>query len=459
MLSGSDSAEFQEASGTGSRAPSGDSAESRTGVHDSEASEAGLQDSAESQAANSGSLSCASAWAGAHSDSYSAESRADPGVGVPVRLHGPADPEERAELERWRRAVGPPVVFRPEAAGPGRGASQDPGVGLELGAGPDPAPGFPGMGGVGHPGGAPLVLVAWNTNVGRGDLSGLVADLRSGGLTGFPAHHFVLLLQEAFRHGPAVPDAVDEEARGADRIGSSQDRNGGGDIHEFARKHGLHLFYAPSMRNGLEASEDRGNAILSTLPLTDFQVVELPVQKQRRIAVAATVGGGPAPGLRVVSVHLDHMSSWRRLHRSLGADRALHAERLVDAFTDEERIVVGGDFNSWFGGNGEEAIRLMRSHFPGPVERPVQGTLETPLFPFNRLLDHLFFRLPEGWSGEYRVAPSRYGSDHRPLVGWVRGPEDARVRVPEDSRARMPGVSEDAARSGSATARGGGEAR
>ena len=35
-------------------------------------------------------------------------------------------------------------------------------------------------------------------------------------------------------------------------------------------------------------------------------------------------------------------------------------------------------------------------------------------------LDHLFFRLPDGWDAGYDVAGSTYGSDHYPLVGWMR---------------------------------------
>jgi endonuclease/exonuclease/phosphatase family metal-dependent hydrolase len=331
------------------------------------------------------------------------------GVHVPdpeIDWLGPEDRAARAELDQWCRAVGPPVLHEPDPEEDAEAVAVD-----------------------------ELVVIAWNTDVGSGELDALVEDLRSGRLTGAPVSHFVLLLQEVYRIGDPIPLHVRAPTRSADRIGSALggDRKHGA-IDQLARRHGLHLFYAPSMRNGHplpdpgeeggDPPEDRGNAILSTLPLTNLQVVELPVRKQRRIAVAATVKGrspgGETWNLRVVSVHLDHISPWRRLHRSLGADRAEHAERLVRAFSDEDRIVLGGDFNSWLRGNRDQAVRLLREHFPAPGDPPDKGTLALPVLPLNRIADHLFFRLPDGWSATYEVIADWYGSDHRPLVGRVR---------------------------------------
>jgi endonuclease/exonuclease/phosphatase family metal-dependent hydrolase len=34
-------------------------------------------------------------------------------------------------------------------------------------------------------------------------------------------------------------------------------------------------------------------------------------------------------------------------------------------------------------------------------------------------LDHLFFRLPDGWRGRFHRAAERYGSDHYPLVATI----------------------------------------
>ncbi len=63
-------------------------------------------------------------------------------------------------------------------------------------------------------------------------------------------------------------------------------------IEPIATALGLSLFYVPSMRNGgANSREDRGNAILSNLPLTDLAAYELPFERQRRVALAATIAG------------------------------------------------------------------------------------------------------------------------------------------------------------------------
>ena len=66
------------------------------------------------------------------------------------------------------------------------------------------------------------------------------------------------------------------------------------DIVEVADALGLNLRYVPSMRNGADRS-DRGNAILSDLPLSHAWAFELPLVLQRRVPVAATLllAGGP----------------------------------------------------------------------------------------------------------------------------------------------------------------------
>jgi hypothetical protein len=34
-------------------------------------------------------------------------------------------------------------------------------------------------------------------------------------------------------------------------------------------------------------------------------------------------------------------------------------------------------------------------------------------------LDHLFFRLQDGWTGSFRRGDDSYGSDHYPLIGTI----------------------------------------
>ena len=113
------------------------------------------------------------------------------------------------------------------------------------------------------------------------------------------------------------------------------------DVVETARSLGLNLRYAPSMRNGVAAS-DRGNAILSSLPLEDAHAIELPLVLQRRVAVSArvTVGGIK---LRLVSAHLDPRGPPG--HRWLGATgRALQAGYLVNSISDD-LVLLGADLN------------------------------------------------------------------------------------------------------------------
>jgi endonuclease/exonuclease/phosphatase family metal-dependent hydrolase len=179
------------------------------------------------------------------------------------------------------------------------------------------------------------------------------------------------------------------------------------------------------MRNGPSAvpAEDRGNAILSTLPLSDPVAVELPLERERRVAIGARVRGTTSDGepwsLRLVNAHLDPVSSGRRFLRSFGAGRAHQVRHLLGAFQGEGALAMGGDFNTWLGGAREEAIALLRERLPLPVRAPTRATALAPLPVPDRLLDHLFFRLPEGWHGDYRVIDAAYGSDHRPLVGRV----------------------------------------
>ena len=320
---------------------------------------------------------------------------ANPGGLTLVEWRTPEEPAARDELDRWCRGVGQPVLFEPTAEPVGEATDR-------------------------------VAIVVWNTHVGAGRLDELVADLRSGRLAAEPVSDFVLLLQEVYQVRGDSPEPPPAELEGGDRIAHGSERRLGS-IDALASRLGLHLLYVPSMSNGrpgqAELSEDRGNAILSTLPLDGLEALELPVQRQRRVAISATVRGASRSGaswsLRLVNVHLDHRSPWGRILRSFGADRAVQAERLIAAFRGEDRVAVGGDFNTWFGGLDEPAIRLMRSEFPRPVDLPDRGTVSAPAFLSDLVLDHLFFRVPEEWSVGYEIVPDMYGSDHRPLIGWI----------------------------------------
>lgn len=307
----------------------------------------------------------------------------------------PAAPDEVARLDHWCATVGAPVVIgTPE--GTVRTATDS------------------------------LAVVSWNTKVGGGDIVGLVTDLREGRLTGGrPVEHFVLLLQEVHRESTGLPRAVPRWAVPS-RVEEDPPTGRRRDIVDSARELGLALYYVPSMRNGFAGSaleeEDRGNAILSTLPLTEMHAVELPFEAQRRVAVAAVVRGVTEEGgpweLLVTSTHFDTRSTGTRFWASGGAGRRRQAEGLVAGLPRHEATVVAGDLNTWSIEALESSVPYLRAIFPQTPSAPGRATFVGPMG-FRRRLDRMFFRLPRGWSARYARVDDRYGSDHHPLLGWV----------------------------------------
>jgi endonuclease/exonuclease/phosphatase family metal-dependent hydrolase len=301
-----------------------------------------------------------------------------------------------------------------------------------------------------------LAVVAWNVSAGGGDLlafldeqMGLSCDATNTALAAH-ASHFVLLLQEAYRRSAAVPadadesvipPAVKEESRPGERV----------DVIEVARRCGLALAYVPATRNGTGEyegeREDKGNAILSTLLLSDVIAVEMPMVAQRRIELAATVHDARGDSLRVVSVHLNTFPPPWRLLRTGGSSRVRQALTLVDALQraelersgraadsafaacyptcgDDETpsylisTVAGGDINTWTGGGS--ALKHLYLHFPDspPYDpTPTRTSFRT---------DHILFRRAGTGSagalveGSYRRFDSAYYSDHRPISVWFR---------------------------------------
>lgn len=263
------------------------------------------------------------------------------------------------------------------------------------------------------------VVVSWNTNVGGGDLQGFIADLRAGRLTdGDSVEHFVLLLQEVYRRSHSVPRGAATRPR---RIASHPERGRRMDVVEVARDHDLHLFYVPSMANGWvaadSAAEDRGNAILSTLPLDGYTAIELPFEGQRRVAASAIVRSTATDGrvldLRVVSVHLDNRSTFARFGQSFGRGRARQAEALTQGLQRDAGAylptVVAGDLNTWAPARWEGALAVLRAHFPHGNATDGPTFAGRPLG-VGRTLDHMMFRLPEpALSGRQSTGPSASG--------------------------------------------------
>jgi endonuclease/exonuclease/phosphatase family metal-dependent hydrolase len=311
-----------------------------------------------------------------------------PDGGVPVKWVVPES--DRRELDRWCAAVGPVLTTVPAE---------------ELTAAPSDE----------------LAVVSWNVHVGGGDLVGLVARARAGDFTGGrPVRHVVLLLQEAYREGSAVPSLSTLIDGFASAIRPSTGRRERTDVAAAARTLGLALYYAPSMRNGPPAAtdEDRGNAILSTLPLADLTAIELPFERQRRVAVAATVRGRTTGGrpwqVVVASVHLDNLVGLRHAWIFGGLARQRQARGLLEALPREGAVVVGGDLNSWAGYRDPAFLELATAFPDSPTDD------RRPTFAGILRLDHLFFRLEDGWTATARRLDDPFGSDHYPLIGSIR---------------------------------------
>jgi endonuclease/exonuclease/phosphatase family metal-dependent hydrolase len=266
-------------------------------------------------------------------------------------------------------------------------------------------------GGVGSAAGADMsdvAFVSWNVHVGSGDIRSFVNDLRAGVHTDgrrFP--HYVLLLQEAVRTN-GVPSFV-EGASGAKRI-APHNPVAPIDIVRVSGELGASLIYVPSMRNGASAAdapEDRGSAIVSTLPLFNPVAVELPGERQRRVMITAQIGS-----FSVAVVHLDALGGWNRLRLFWTPWIRDVQVRTTAALLDSGPLVVGADLNTWHGRDESAARSLGRLFRATPLVADRRGL-------GLRVLDYMFFRAGPQQRARYRQVARRYGSDHRPLVGWI----------------------------------------
>jgi endonuclease/exonuclease/phosphatase family metal-dependent hydrolase len=312
---------------------------------------------------------------------------------------------QKLRLERWRRNVGSPVAL--DRAEPDRY--------LETA------------------GQSSLVVLSWNVWIGRGRLRELVTRIRNGDLTGHgadPAAPLVILIQEAYRSDSSIP-VEPEGAAGRVLVAGLGPQE---DVVETATTLGLNLRYAPSMRNGVFQS-DRGNAILSTLPLEEAHAVELPLVLQRRVAVSATIGLGRRR-LRLVSAHLDPRGPPG--HRWLGsAGRALQAQHLLGTMPDDT-VVLGADLNLGRG-RYERAWRLLGAAGFTCGVPPAAPAWRHTFHALPRLvLDYLLVRDRAGIIRRAQVqrldehprdrGPRVFGSDHHPLLARIDlSPDSERV--------------------------------
>lgn len=332
---------------------------------------------------------------------------AETGAPGDIRWLEPADERNRTRLASWCAGVGP-AVFLPIP--PETALARE-----EIPAHPATPPGLD-----------EITFVSWNVRVGTGDVAALVRDLQAGRLTpGRSVRHAVLLLQETIRMGN-VPGM----SRGASGAGwTGRDALTHNEVVELGRLFQMSVLYIPSMRNGKNAEDhppaDRGNAILSTLPLSNPIAIELPGVRQRRVAVMASLAvraGKEEIPVSVSAAHLDATSAPRRLWLAGAPEiRAIQARSLIAAFP-QGALVLGADLNTWMGVREPAARDLFRFFETTPAPSRTPTFKRGPLLP-GFLLDYMFLRPPVGWQARYERVSRRYGSDHYPLVGWFENPK------------------------------------
>ena len=266
-----------------------------------------------------------------------------------------------------------------------------------------------------------LAVVSWNVWMGRGRLLELVDRLRAGELGVHGDLTPVLLVQEAFRQDDTIPERSNGFAA-RELVTRLRPRQ---EIVEVARRLGWNLRYVPSMRNGAERS-DRGNAILTPLPLGPGDGIELPFALQRRVAVGAvaTVAGRR---LRLMSAHLDPRGPVG--YKWLGAAaRGAQMEHLL-AGLEDPTVVLGADLNLGRG-RAERAWRLLVEHgFESGVPPELPSWRHTYHALPRLVIDYLLVRNRDGGIATSRVrrvdedprdrGPDVFGSDHHPLLARI----------------------------------------
>lgn len=295
-------------------------------------------------------------------------------------------------MEAWRRNVGAPVA-------------------LDLRSGSPASPGS-------------LLVLSWNVWIGRGKLEELVTRIRAGDFKAYGAERdlpFVALIQEGYRSDESLPP---QPVGPAGRVLVAQ-LGVQEDVAQSARALGLNLRYAPSMRNST-ARSDRGNAILSSLPLEDAQAIELPLVLQRRVVVAASLQLGGSR-IRLVSAHLDPRGPPG--HRWSGAaGRAVQAQHLVNSLPNG-LVVLGADLNLGRG-RFERAWRVLSDQGFTLGVPPTSPMWRHTFHALPRLvLDYLLIRDPDHLVYRAKVhrldehprdrGPRVFGSDHHPLLARI----------------------------------------
>ncbi len=269
-----------------------------------------------------------------------------------------------------------------------------------------------------------LAILSWNVWIGRGRLGELITKVRDGAFAALEIERdlpLVVLVQEALRSDDSVP-ARSNGLAARETLSAASGRE---DVVEVARRLGLHLRYIPSMRNAGGRS-DRGNAILSTLPLADARGIELPLILQRRVALTASVTVG-ARRLRLISAHLEPRGPVG--HKWLGAaGRAQQIRHLLGRLEDDS-VILGADLNLGRGRAEPTWRSLADAGFAFGVPGGVPAWRHTYHALPRLVLDYILVRDQGGAFARVQVhrldehpadrGATVFGSDHHPLLARV----------------------------------------
>jgi len=280
---------------------------------------------------------------------------------------------------------------------------------------------------------APLTVVGWNIAIGGADMLRFLDErmqlrcLESGPEVQEGFVPFVLLLQEVYRKSDELPFV--ESSENIPWVIQPEERTFEDlDVEELARRCGLSLVYVPSARNGPDTDErpgeDKGNAILASVPLLEPVAIDLPHEGGRKVAVAATVRSPDGRSVRLVTLHLDVASTLVRTLLTGNQTRVRQGSGIISALEILDRgapadaaTVVGGDFNTWAG--NESILQHMRVAFPDSPPwdgQPTRGPFTT---------DHIFFRRAGSEAMEvqrYDRIEDAFHSDHQARVLVLRSP-------------------------------------
>lgn len=202
----------------------------------------------------------------------------------------------------------------------------------------------------------------------------------------------IICLQEVWRPGATGPGAADQ----ADPVADAAAK-----LNTVA--HHAHMCERPGVASlgvrFVSGPGELGIALLTTLPVTHYSVIELgraPADSVPRVAQVVDVRLPGGHGLRVINTHLTHaLTSPLQL-------RGLLAATKKRSTADALPTVIAGDLNM---------PRFVAARTPG-FTCGVRG----PTYPSGRprvQLDHLLADRGVGW--EHGAVLADAGSDHRPI--------------------------------------------